>query len=162
MSARTHIRGHGPRRLAHAWPVAAVVLALVVASGFVPARPVAACNACLEDKIAATYDWQVAAAAQRHGHTVVFLALAGPVAPGDDALIRRITHGIAGTPGVDAGTVRVSLAPAAVSFASDLRRRPVSELLSAMNERLRPAGLKVTVVRIGAPGAPATTASFTH
>jgi hypothetical protein len=137
-------------------------MGLAAGLGLAPAPPVAACNACLEDKIAATYDWQVAAAAQRRGHTVVFLALVGPVTPGDDALARRIAHRLAATPGVDAGTVRVALAPPAVSVAGDLRRHAVTDLVASMNERLRPEGLRLTVVRVGSPGEPATTASFTR
>lgn len=151
------------RYLVCAWARRIVAaFALAAASGLVPPRPVAACNACLEDKIAATYDWQVALAARRHGHTVVFAAIVGPVTPGNDALERRIAHGLDATPGVDDGTVRVSLAPPAVSFAVDLHRHTVTDLVSAMNERLESSGLRLTVVRIGAPGAPATTASFTH
>jgi hypothetical protein len=145
------------RRLARA-----IACLMVAAGGLAPARPIVACNACLEDKIAATYDWQVVTSAEHRGHTVVFLALVGPARPGDEALARRIARGVSATPGVDAGTVRVSLAPPAVSFAGDLHRHRVTDLVSSMSEHLEPAGFRLTVVRIGAPGASATSASFTR
>jgi len=135
-------------------------LASLLVGAFLAAPVAVACNACLEDRIAATYDWQVVAAARRNGHTVVFTTLVGPVTPGDDALARRIVRRLSATPGVDPGTVRVSLAPPAASFACDPERRAPTDLVSSMNERLRSSGLRLTVVRVGAPGGPVTTASF--
>jgi hypothetical protein len=52
--------------------------------------------------------------------------------------------------GVHAGTVRVSLTPAAASFACDRRRTP-SAVIQVMNRQLRRHGLTLTIVRIGAP-----------
>jgi hypothetical protein len=113
-----------------------------------------ACDACLEDKIAATYDWQIVSSAKRAGHTVVFTAIQGPVAPGDAGLERRLSR-LSVTPGVDAGSMRTSLAPPALSFACDLRRRKVAEVLAAMNRALRDSGLRLALVRVGAPSGPA-------
>lgn len=110
-----------------------------------------ACDACLEDKIAATYDWEVVSAAKRQGHTVIFTAIQGPVGPQDQRLRRRLREELLAVPGVDAGSVRVALSPPAVSFSSNLTKRRVDAILQAANQRLRTVRLKLVVVRIGAP-----------
>ena len=62
-----------------------------------------ACNVCREDKIAATYDWEVVSTSQRQGHTVVFTAISGSVRPGDGALGGAINRTVGSVRGVDAG-----------------------------------------------------------
>ena len=133
----------------------AAVFITVVA---LPAEPVRACNVCLEDKIAATYDWQVVANARRTGHQVVFVAIQGTVAPRDEALTRRLVRQLSTVHGVDAGTVRISLAPPAASFACDPRHDPPAQVIAAMNRALRPDGLMLALVRVGAPGGNASAA----
>jgi hypothetical protein len=118
-----------------------------------------ACDACLEDKIAATYDWQIVSAAKRQGHTVVFGAIKGPLSPGDEGVKRRLGHTLAAIPGIDAGSVRVSLAPPAISFATDLKRHAAAALLATMNERLHGSGLRLVLLRVGAPGTAGTSIS---
>jgi hypothetical protein len=130
-----------------------LALLTVVALSCSAAPETRACQACLEDKIAATYDWQVVSAAGRQGHTVVFAAMQGPVTPDDQSLERRLTHELLAVPGVDAGSVRVSLSPPALSFASNLANRSAESLVRAANRRLRSLGIALTVVRIGAPAA---------
>jgi hypothetical protein len=110
-----------------------------------------ACNACLEDKIAATYDWQVVAAAKERGHTVVFTAVRGRVAPRDSALARTLSRKLAAVHGVDPGTVRVSLAPPAASFACDAAHAPPATVIAAANRALAPSGVSLAMVRQGAP-----------
>jgi hypothetical protein len=131
---------------------ARATLAAVFLAAAIDAAPARACNACVEDKVAATYDWQVVSAAARSGHTVVFARLDGPVTPGDAGLEMSLRRRHDAVQGVDAGSVRTSLAPPAVSFAADLRRRRVDDLLAAMNRALRPSGHGLTLVRVGAPG----------
>jgi len=129
--------------------VALLLLALGMST--LATRTARACQMCVEDKIAATYDWPVVTAAKRQGHTVVFTAIKGRVPPEDKAVARRLTEMVAAVRGVDAGSVRVSLSPPALSFAADLRRRSAERLLRAANDRLRAMNLTLTVVRIGAP-----------
>lgn len=131
-------------------PGAAVLLAAAVLA--VRAAIALACNACLEDKIAATYDWQVVSAARARGHVVLFTAIRGSVAPGDSALPRRLARQLGGVAGVDAGTPRVSLAPPAASFAFDPAKNSPQQLIAAINARLKTGGLSLSVVRVGAPG----------
>jgi hypothetical protein len=129
--------------------VAAVVSVVLVAT---QAR---ACNVCREDKIAATFDWQIVSAAQSRGHTVVFTVIRGPLTPGDGPLQRTLTRRLAATPGVDAGTVRVSLQPPAVSFACNPAHRKPDLLVGDMNRTLRPLHLTLAILQVGAPGAAA-------
>lgn len=129
----------------------ALILA-ITASIFGPLVALA-CNICLEDKIAATYDAQVVSAARQNGHQVVFTAVQGKVGPQDSGLARFVRSKIATVPGVDAQTVRVSLAPPAASFALDVKHHSSSEVIAAANRILKPKGLSLQVVRIGAPGA---------
>jgi len=110
-----------------------------------------ACNACREDKIAATYDWQVVSASQSRGHTVVFTAISGPVRPGDSALEETLRRTVGSVRGVDPGTVRVSLAPPAMSFACAADKSAPSSLIAGINRRLQPRHLKLSLVQVGAP-----------
>lgn len=125
----------------------ALVLVLVLCWG----GSAGACNACLEDKIAATYDWQVVRAAKGRGHTVVFTAVRGKVAPGNAALARTLARTVGAQHGVDAGTVRVSLAPPAASFACSATQNRPATVIAAANRALAPSGLSLAIVRIGAP-----------
>jgi hypothetical protein len=110
-----------------------------------------ACNACREDKIAATYDWQVVSAAKERGHTVVFAAIQGRVAPRDSALARTLRRRLGALHGVDPGTVRVSLAPPAASFACAAAASEPGAVVAAANRALAPSGLSLAIVRVGAP-----------
>ena len=67
-------------------------LSLVALAFMARGNVVQACEACLEDKIAATYDWQVVSTAQRLRHTVVFTAIQGRVAPGGAGLERSLAR----------------------------------------------------------------------
>jgi hypothetical protein len=137
---------------------AALFAAACLAPSWAAPPTARACNACVEDKVAATYDWQVVSAAKARGHTIVFTAIRGTVAPGDSALARKLARQIGGVAGVDAGTPRISLAPPAASFAFDPARHSVTQLLAAINARLKSSGLSLSVVRVGAPGAAAPVA----
>src|SRR5262249_44340801 len=110
-----------------------------------------ACNACLEDKIAATYDWRVVSQAKERGHTVVFAAIRGAVSPGDSTLARAVQRRLAVVRGVDPGTVRVSLAPPAASFACDGVHAAPRTVIAAANRALASSGHSLALVRVGAP-----------
>jgi hypothetical protein len=129
--------------------VMSVAAAVSIALGATRAR---ACNACREDKIAATFDWQVISAAKSRGHAVIFTMIRGPVTPGDGALQRTLARRLAAIPGVDAGTVRVSLEPPAASFACDPAHRKPDLLLGDMNRALLPLHLTLAILQVGAPG----------
>ena len=83
------------------------------ASLLLVATPARACGACAEDKMAATYDHAVVQQAAAQRKVVVFCDVQGVVA----ATARR--EAAARAAGVQAGSVRVSAEPAAVSFLLD-------------------------------------------
>jgi hypothetical protein len=128
--------------------IAPLMLAISLGTIFVPRSPAGACGQCVEDKVAATYDHAVITRAARDGHSVVFAEVRGPAAGGTPALKTFITHAIASTRGIDAGTVRVSLEPPAASFACDLARHTPSALLASVNPQLATRGLSLLVIQI--------------
>jgi hypothetical protein len=100
-----------------------------------------ACGTCIEDKVAATYDWAVEQSAKRAGHVVVYCEVQGAFEPGRLAVAARRVHG------VDSESVRVSREPAALSFALDTRKQPVGHALEALR---KDSGARIAVVRVNA------------
>jgi hypothetical protein len=100
-----------------------------------------ACGHCVEDKIAATYDYGVVTRARAVGHRVYYFEVVGRVRPGDAGLERELASALGSVPGVDAGTPRVSLDPAAVSFAATPVAGIASRVARAVEGRLRGRGL---------------------
>ena len=127
-----------------------LALAIAGSAWLAAVNPAGACNVCVEDKIAATYDWQVVGEAKRNGHSMVFAAINGRITPGDETLARAVRRLLSTVDGVRAGTVRVSLTPAAASFACDRRSKP-TEVIQVMNRRLHRHGLALTIVRVDSP-----------
>lgn len=111
------------------------------------ARTAGACGLCVEDKVAATYEYAVVERATSRGHEVVFAELRGPVPPGDEALRAWVARAIESTSGADKGTARVSLEPAAVSFAHDPRTASASRMLAAIDRRLAARGFSLVFLR---------------
>lgn len=144
---------------ARTWRPAIATAVIGATLGIATAVRVLACNACLEDKVAATYDWQVVTAAARSGHTMVYTALHGAVRPGDTAIAAEITRRLSLVPGIDRRSIRIALAPAAVSFATPYPPSRVAAVVAAANTALRARGLKLEVVRVGAPNGAVLTTS---
>jgi hypothetical protein len=101
-----------------------------------------ACGVCIEDKVAATYDYVVLQRAASHGQVVVFCEIRGRV----DAA--RIRQAITRMPAIDAASVRVSAEPAAVSFALDSARQSPKVAVAAL-QRVLPAGTRLAILRLG-------------
>ena len=104
-----------------------------------------ACGACDEDKVAATYDHAVVAAAMARHERVVFVGVDGAV--DIEKLAARITAAANRIRGVQKGTLRTSVSPPAFSFALDAAQKPeaaVARFREAVGDM--PAGL--TLVRI--------------
>lgn len=78
-----------------------------------------ACGACVEDKVAATYDHAVVERAKARHHLVVFAAFEGNAEAA--TLAREIKRAAARAPGVDVDSIRTAADPTAVSFALDPR-----------------------------------------
>ena len=126
-------------------PVALAVSLWLVATARIPAH---ACGHCIEDKVAATYDYAVLTLAARDGHVVVFAEIRGPAAGAGPALKTFIARTLAATPGVDSGTVRVSLDPPAASFACDPARHAPTTLLASVNPHLAVRGLQLAIIEV--------------
>jgi hypothetical protein len=123
---------------ARAWTLACV------AAGAFTSLPAWSCGACIEDKIAVTYDDSVIRrAAQRH-EVVVFASIEGPGNP--HQLAKSVKAAALHAPGIARDSVRTVADPAAVSFALDPRVAAPEATLAAL-EQARP-GLKLAVLRI--------------
>ena len=118
------------------------VLAAAIA---VPASGLA-CETCIEDQIAATYDHAVVAKAEAAGHLILYAAVRGSNAgtARSDAKIRRA---IASVAGVDRRSIRLSPAPPAASFAWDPQRLASATVLRAINHRLAGSGLALVALQ---------------
>lgn len=119
--------------------------AVAILAGLMLAERVLACGYCVEDKIAATYDHAVIVGAADRRHQVVFLSLEnGPAKSRERAVARAVES----TPGVDAGTVRVSLENGAVSFAFDPSRTSLNSIVGTVRRKLAGKGSGVSVLRV--------------
>jgi hypothetical protein len=106
------------------------------------AAPVAwACGVCVEDKVAATYDYAVVQRALARGQVVVYCEVSGRA---DAAQLR---HAAVKVPALDAASLRISAEPAALSFALDTARKSPKAAVAALQHAL-PAGTHVHIIRL--------------
>jgi hypothetical protein len=99
-----------------------------------------ACGVCVEDKVAATYDYAVVQHALARGQVVVYCEMSGR---GGDAQLRQAA---ARVPGLDAASVRISAEPAALSFALDAAKRSPAAAAAALQHAV--PGVHLHVIRI--------------
>jgi hypothetical protein len=100
-----------------------------------------ACGVCVEDKVAATYDYAVVQRAAAQGQVVVFCEIVGPVDAG------RIRQAARKVRGLDASTLRVSQTPAAISFVVDMKKQSPQSAAGAIQQGLA-KGIEVKVLRL--------------
>jgi hypothetical protein len=110
-------------------------------------RPVPACEICVEDHVAATYDYAVIAGAEAAGRKVLFVAVRGKdaAAPATEAVIRQA---LAKVPGVDLASMRFSVFPSAASFAWNPKHSGSADVLRAVNGGLGGSGLTVVALKV--------------
>lgn len=99
-----------------------------------------ACGACVEDKIAATYDHAVVQGAAARGRVIVFCELSGSIDPS------RVRKAAAGIRGLDRASVRISANPGALSFALDPARQSPRAAVAGL-QRQMPA-TRVAILRL--------------
>jgi len=99
-----------------------------------------ACGYCVEDKIAAVYEHAAVSRSLAGGRTVVFFAIDGELPPGAAASAKtraRIEKLAAAVPGVEPGSVRVSVEAAALAIAYDPKRTGLAEVQKALERKLK-------------------------
>lgn len=105
-----------------------------------------ACGVCIEDKIAATYDHAVVMRAVASHQMLVFGEIEGA------ADMKAATDAIARTApqvrGVDRKSVRISMSPAAFSFALAAGTQAPDAAVAELQKRLRIEGVKLSVLRV--------------
>lgn len=111
-----------------------------------PWRVSVGCGVCVEDKVAATYDYRVTENAARQGNGIAYAEIAGPLA-GAAETVAAIQQVVERTHGVIPGSVRLSAAPPAVSFVWDLAHFELDPVLSAINSQLEPQQLRLSLLR---------------
>lgn len=110
-------------------------------------RPAPACEVCVEDHVAATYDYGVVARAEAAGQKVMFVAVSGRDAggPRGEAAVRKA---LAAVPGIDRASIRYSAFPTAVSFAWNSKRYDSGQILRTVNGGLGGSGLALIAIKV--------------
>ena len=126
----------------NASPARALVLVLASLS----AGAACACGYCVEDRIAAVYDHALSQRTKSLQHEIVFFAWDGPLERSEVAR-RRMLALAESTPGVDAGSTRLSMEPAAIAVAFDPRRRSVRDVTEALQRKLRVMPATITLLQ---------------
>jgi hypothetical protein len=121
---------------------AAVFLAAALALW---SRPAPACEICVEDHVAATYDYGVIAAAEAAGQGVLFVAVRGKAGPEGEAALRKALARVAA---VDRASIRYSAFPAAASFTWDPKRYSSAEILRVLNGGLGGSGMSLVALKV--------------
>ena len=115
----------------------------LLAAALLAGAPAAlACGVCVEDKVAATYDYDVVQHATARHHIVVFAAVE---APADPALLRKAA---ARVKGVDRSSVRAAANPRALSFALDPRAASPQAALAAIEREPALRGVRLTLIQV--------------
>ena len=122
-----------------------LLLAMVIALATSAPAPSRACGACDEDKVAATYDHAVIAAAMARHERVVFVAVDGPV--NIEKIAARIADAATRMRGVQKGTLRTSASPPAFSFALGAAQKPEAAV-ARFREALGDMPARLTLVRV--------------
>ncbi len=106
-----------------------------------------ACGYCVEDKIAAVYDHAAVTQALSAKHVVVFFAIDGKLVAGERT--RSAIEAIArSAPGVDRGSVRVSVELASLALAFDARRTSLAAAQNILDKKLAPMELSLLAMQV--------------
>jgi hypothetical protein len=106
-----------------------------------------ACGYCVEDKIASAYDHALVAQSVAIGHHVAFYHLDGPLKASAETR-RALSSAAESVPGVDKGSVRVSLDTLTLSFAFDPKRTSLAAAQSALDRKLAARKLSLFPMRV--------------
>ncbi len=117
--------------------------AILIAAALAASAPATslACGACIEDKVAATYDQAVVERAAASGDVMVFCEVTGPLDAQHLKQAMRRVHG------VRPQSVRVSTQPPAMSFAVDRKAGSPQDAVGAAQRNLV-HGTRLVIVRL--------------
>ena len=105
-----------------------------------------ACGLCVEDRVAAVYDYGVELQAGSSGQAIAYLGVHGRRAESAQAAA-LVAEVLTACPAVAAGTVRTSASPAAASFAWEGGEPALPAILASIRSRLAEAGLGLELLR---------------
>ena len=105
-----------------------LLIALAASLGSLLSPAAGACGACIEDKVAATYDQAVIDRAIASHRQVVFVAIEGPSSP--QKVVAQITAAAPKVRGVQSSSLRTSTSPPAFSFVLDSGQDPRAAIAS--------------------------------
>lgn len=108
---------------------------------------VLACGHCVEDKIASTYDHAVIQRAAAQKHAVAFFHIEG-ITPATVSAVSGLRTSVDSAPGVDRGSVRLSLDAAALSVAYDPARVSFARLQRALDRTFGVKGLVLSPLQV--------------
>jgi hypothetical protein len=120
-----------------------LLMATAIATG--ASDSVWACGACDEDRIAVTYDHAVIDTAIAKHQQVIFVAVDGPGSA--QSVNARIMAAASSVRGVQAGTLRTSIAPRAFSFALDGSQAP-DAAVAGFRRSIADPSTQLTLVRV--------------
>jgi hypothetical protein len=120
---------------------------ILLVAALLGASAAQACGYCVEDKIASAYDHALVAQSVAIGHHVAFYHLDGPLNASADTK-RALSSAAESVPGVDKGSVRVSLDTLTLSFAFDPKRTSLAAAQSALDRKLAARKLSLFPMRV--------------
>lgn len=106
-----------------------------------------ACGHCVEDRVAAVYDYGMEQEARGAGRGIAYLGVNGRQAQTPRAA-NLVREALQHRPEIAAGTVRTSVTPAAAAFAWGGEAQALPAIIDALNGELGPAGLHLELLRV--------------
>jgi len=97
---------------------------------------VMACGHCIEDKIAAVYDYSVVSKAASEKHAVAYFGIDGPIVV-NTANKQSLQTAISTLKGIDSDTLRISLESGSLSLAFDPKVVSYAMLLESLEKKLK-------------------------
>ena len=122
------------------------IMATLVAIFF--AQQVLACGHCVEDKIAAVYDYQVITQAKKSGLEMAFFSFDGALVK-DKKTFEKLTQIAESIRGIDKKSIRISLESESISFAYDSKKIPFALLIDSLERKL--SHQKLTLIPLQEP-----------
>jgi len=123
------------------------LLLFVVAALGVTARTAGACGHCVEDHVAAVYDYGMQQQAGRAGLEIAYLGIEGSRAESPRAAA-LVGDALRGSRLIAAGTVRTSFAPPAAAFAWSGGDPALRAILESIRATLADNGLHLELLRV--------------